>query len=314
MTPQTAFFIPKKSRLMDIDQIKIHFDPSQMTMLNVCLAFLMFGVALDIRVSDFGAVFRQPRVPLVGLFTQIFLFPLLTLGLVYIFRPPVSVALGMVLVSACPSGNMSNFATHLAKGNVALSVTLTSLLTLAAIVTTPLSFALCAQFVPGAAEFQKEITIDPLAMVKIIIQLILLPLLVGIFLQKQFPNFVHKIKKPISILSLLIFAAFIVGALVGNAANISQHLGKVFFIVLVHNSAALALGYYFARSWGIGIRDARTLAIESGIHNTGLGLILVFNFFNGIGGMAMVAAWWGIWDMIAVSALAIWWGSHSQKA
>ena len=111
--------------MTELDQIHIHFDPSQMTMLNICLAFLMFGVALEIRTDEFREVFRQPRAPIVGLLTQMFLFPLLTLALVYLFRPAPSISLGMVLVAACPSGNISNFATYLAKGNLALSVTLT---------------------------------------------------------------------------------------------------------------------------------------------------------------------------------------------
>ena len=294
--------------MTELDQIHIHFDPSQMTMLNICLAFLMFGVALEIRTDEFREVFRQPRAPIVGLLTQMFLFPLLTLALVYLFRPAPSISLGMVLVAACPSGNISNFATYLAKGNLALSVTLTSLMTLLAVVTTPLSFAICSQFVPDAADLRKSISIEPLAMVKIIVLLILLPLLAGIFFQKILPAVVLRIKRAVGILSLLIFGGFIVGALISNAENLSQHLEKVFFIVLIHNAAALALGYLVAKSFRINTRDARTLAIESGIHNTGLGLVLIFNFFGGLGGMAMIAAWWGIWDMIAVSSLALWWG------
>ena len=115
-----------------IDAVRINFNPSQLSILNLAMAFLMFSVALDVRLGDFRKVVQFPRSVAVGLAVQYLVFPLLTLGIIYLFRPPVSVAMGMVLVSMCPSGNMTNFLVHFAKANVALSVTLNAIIILGA--------------------------------------------------------------------------------------------------------------------------------------------------------------------------------------
>jgi BASS family bile acid:Na+ symporter len=127
------------------------------------------------------------------------------------------------------------------------------------------------------------------------------------YLAFRFPNFIGKIKKTISTISVLLFFAFLIGAIIANWENALNHLDKIFFIVLVHNLLALVMGYSVASLFGVSIADRKTIAIESGVHNTGLGLILIFNFFNGLGGMAMIAAWWGIWDLIFPTGVVEYW-------
>ena len=109
-----------------IDEIRLAFNPASLMILNVILGVLMFGVALDIKVADFRRIARDPRGPLVGLGAQFLLLPGLTFLLTLILDPPPSVALGMILVAACPGGNISNFMTYLARGNAALSVGMTA--------------------------------------------------------------------------------------------------------------------------------------------------------------------------------------------
>lgn len=291
----------------EIDLVHVHFNPQSLQLLNVLLGFLMFGVALDIRLSDFRNVLKTPGPVLVGIFCQYFLFPFLTLMIIYAVRPPTSVALGMVLVSACPSGNMANYLTHRANANVALSVTLNSITVLFASVSTPLVYSIWSQYVPDRQSLIQEINIPFLQMVLIILQVIVLPLLLGMLLTNRYPMLVQKIKKPVSTLSLLVFIAFLVGAVVANRNNIVQHLDKIFWLVVLHNALALLMGYLTAKLFRLSEADTRTIAIESGVHNTGLGLLLIFNFFNGLGGMAMIAAFWGIWDLIAPFFLVEFW-------
>jgi len=276
----------------------------------VCLAFLLFGVALDIKKEDFSALFKSPKAIFVGLLIQLFFFPMLTLLMIYVAHPATSIAMGMVLVTACPSGNISNFTVHLAGGNTALSVTITSILSLMAVIITPLSYHFYSSFVPDAETFNAHIHLSFWEMAWTVTQLIAIPLLLGMYLRHRFPDLVHKIKKPVRILSLVIFFAFIIGGLSQNLDIAIRFLGKVFVLVFIQNILALVLGYAIARLFRLGERDSRTLSFEAGIHNTGLGLILIFNFFNGIGGMAMVAAFWGIWDMISAFLLARWWARH----
>lgn len=290
-----------------IDAVRINFNPDQLLLLNICLAFLMFGVALDLKLANFKLLFQQPKAPMVGLSSQLILLPILTIALILILRPPTSIALGMILVASCPGGNVSNFAVHLAGANAALSVLMTSITTLAAILITPLYFTFLTPFIPGTAALAQSIQVNPLDMVSTIVQLILIPLVIGMWLHHRFPNFTNRIRKPVRWLSMAIFLGFVVVAVAGNYENIRNYIHLVFFLVLTHNALALLTGYWFAKANKLSRNDARAISLETGIQNSGLGLILIFNFFNGLGGMAMIAAWWGIWHLISAFGLAMVW-------
>jgi len=294
----------------NIDAVRINFNPDQLLVLNLCLAFLMFGVALNIKLVDFRDIFRSPKAPIVGLVSQWILLPILTLALAMLFHPAPSIALGMILIGVCPGGNVSNFMVHLAKANAALSVMLTSISTLAAVVVTPLAFTFWSDFIPGTEHLKEVIYVDPQKMVITIIQLVFVPLVIGMAVNHYFPNLTKKIERPVRILSIVIFFSFVLFAAIGNWDNIANYLHIVFWIVLVHNTLGLTLGYSVARLSKLPQNDRRAISIETGIQNSGLGLILIFNFFDGIGGMAMIAAWWGIWHLISGFFLAMWWNRH----
>ncbi len=290
-----------------LDLVKIHFDPKQLEILNLALGFLMFSVSFDIYISDFKTLFSNPKPMFVGFFSQYVLFPVLTMAMIYMFRPSATVALGFILVSACPSGNMANFMTNHARGNLPLSISLNSIITLGAAISTPLVFNFWAQFLPDKSTEIANIYIGFFDVVAIIAKVIVLPLVIGLVLRHYFPDFMARIKKTVNVLALVIFFGIIIGAFLANWQIARQHLDKIFFLVAFHNAMAMFLGYWAARAARLNLVDSRTIAIESGIHNTALGMILVFNFFNGIGGMAMVTAWWGIWDLVAVFSLASFW-------
>lgn len=299
--------------MQSIDSILINFNEDQMVLLNICLAFIMFGIALDMKLEDFKFLKTNPSKALIGLCSQLILLPILTFFLIKLFNPPLSVALGMVLIATCPGGNMSNFFVAVSKANVALSITMTTIVTLGATILTPLNFSLWSQFIPDVEKIGQAIAIDPVAMIIIIIQLILIPLIIGVFFSYRFPELTNKVKKPIRILSVLIFFSFIVFALIGNFNNIKTYLRFVFFIVLVHNLSALLLGYSFSKLIGLSEYDSRAISMETGIQNTGLGLVLIFNFFDGLGGMALIAAWYGIWDLVSGYLLALYWGRNANN-
>ncbi|MCC6281627.1 MAG: bile acid:sodium symporter family protein [Saprospiraceae bacterium] len=296
-----------------VDALQLHFNPDQMIVLNIAMAFLMFGVALDVLPSDFRKVVEFPKSVAVGLLAQYLIFPLLTLAIIYLFRPPVSVAMGMVLVSMCPSGNMTNFLVHFAKANVALSVTLNAIIILSATVVTPAGFLFWSKFIPDSAALRQSFEIKFWDMALIIIELILAPLLFGMFLNRRYPDTIARIRPWIQRISLLIFFTILVLALFGNRDNLGNYLGFVFLLVAVHNLAAISNGYLLGRAARLPELDCRTLAFESGVHNTALGLLLIFRFFNGLGGMALIAAWWGIWDLVTGLGLAAWWRKNRSE-
>jgi bile acid:Na+ symporter, BASS family len=295
-----------------IDAIKINFSSDNLLILNICLAFIMFAIALDMKTEDFKLVKNNPKSTIVGMTAQLVIMPLLTLGLVFVFNPPPSVSLGMVAISACPGGNNSNYSTHLAKGNTALAVTTTSISVICCIFMMPFLIWLGAKIIPNMNLLNKNVIINPIEMIRIVGLLILLPLALGMFVNDRFPNFTHKIRKPFKIVSLILFFSLILAAIASNFQNIITYVGRVFLIVLVLNTIAYATGYWFSRLNGLSEEDCRAITFETGIHNITIALIIIFNFFDGLGGMALVAAWYGIWDLMTGFSLAMWWSRRGD--
>jgi BASS family bile acid:Na+ symporter len=267
----------------------------------------MFGISLDLSLKDFKRLIENPKPAIIGLTSQLVLLPILTFLLTQIWPMPPSIAMGLIMVASCPGGNISNFSVHLARGNTALSISLTSAVTLLAVIITPVTFQFWTSFIPDAQPLLKGIDVVPIDMFKAIAQLILVPLIVGMSIKNYFPRLAEMIRKPIANISLLLFAGFIIAALVGNGKELRDYLGIVFWLVLVHNGLALLIGYQFARINKLGVPERKAISMETGIQNAGLGLVLIFNFFDGLGGMMLVAAWWGIWDLISGFGLSLFW-------
>lgn len=293
--------------MTDIDLVRLNFNPGTLLLLNAVLGFVMFGVSLELKPEDFRAALRAPRALVIGLVAHHLVFPALTFALVLLIQPRPSIALGMILVSSCPAGNISNFLTQFARGNTALSVSISTLSTLAAIVMTPLNIAFWgAQYAPAQA-ILRQVAINPLEMLLHVLLLLGLPLAAGLLVSRLWPGFTQRARRPMKIFSLGFFLLFVLAALGANWKYFVAYVGIVVGVVFVHNALALATGYGMAWATRLPEADRRAVSIECGIQNSGLGLILIFNFFDGLGGMAVVAAWWGIWHIVAGLSLATWW-------
>ncbi len=293
--------------MSEIDAVRLNFNPQSLWALNAIIGLIMFGVALELKPRDFKAVLVMPKPVLIGLAAQFVLLPAFTYLLVLAIRPAPSVALGMMLVAACPGGNVSNFLTHHARGNTALSVSMTAVSTAAAIVMTPLNLALWAGMYEPTAAILRAVSLDPLDMLFAVALLLGVPMVAGMTIGYRFPRLVARVHRPVRAASLAIFGLFVVAALAANWRHFIDWVGFVVFAVFLHNATAIASGWAAARAAGLPERDRRAVAIEVGIQNSALGLILIFNFFGGLGGMAIVAAWWGIWHLIAGLSVATWW-------
>ena len=291
----------------EMDLVRLNFNPQSLWALNFIIGLVMFGVALDLKVADFKAVLTMPKPVVIGLAGQFLLLPAFTFLLVLAIRPSPSVALGMMLVAACPGGNISNFLAHYARGNTALSITMTAISTAVAIFMTPLNLSLWGGLNPETAKILRIVALDPLDMLLAVFLLLGLPMAVGMWVGHSFPNFVDKAHKPVKIFSLVVFGLFVIGALAANWRYFLDFVGFVVFAVFLHNGLALLTGYFAARFAGLPERDRRAVSIEVGIQNSALGLILIFNFFDGLGGMAIVTAWWGIWHIISGLTVATLW-------
>ncbi len=285
--------------LAAIDQARLNFNPQGLFIINAAIGLMMLGVALELKLEDFKRVFVAPKAPAIGLAAQFVLLPAFTFLLTLIIKPPPSIALGMILVAACPGGNLSNIMTYLARGNCAISVSMTAVSTAAAVVMTPLNLALWGSLNPHTAGILREVSLSPLDVFITVFIILGVPLCIGLLISRSFPSLAAKVRRPFKIFSLVFFIGIVAAALGINWQNFLNYIGLVFIAVLIHNALALNLGYWSGRLCGLPEPDNRAVSIEVGIQNSGLGLVLVFSFFNGLGGMAILVAWWGIWHIIA---------------
>lgn len=306
--------------LAALDQLDLNLSSGNLLALNLILGFVMFGVAMGITKDDFVWVARRPRFVLVGLVGQWVVLPAATVALVALLNPWLTpgVAMGMILVACCPGGNVSNFMVHLAKGNTALSVSLTAFSTAGAVVLTPLCFALWGSLytkllLPAATNpYLRSLEIDPLEVGRTVGLLLGVPLVLGMLFARFAPGVTQRIETPVRLTSIAFFAAIVVLAFGKNLDAFVAHIVYLFPIVLLHNGAALALGWAWARGAGLERRERKTVSVEVGIQNSGLALVLlltpsIFPPELPLGGMAAIAAWWGIWHIVSGLGVAVWW-------
>lgn len=308
--------------LQEIDLIRLNFSEEGKTFLNLTIAFIMFGVALEIKPTDFRDILKKPKPVFVGILSQFLLMPLLTFSLALSLQDFITptIGLGMILVAACPGGNISNFISSLARGNVALSVSLTAFSSLGGLILTPFNFTfwgnLYTRFYQGNVESElvRQLNIDVIDVLQTIAIILGVPLLLGILFARYFPKIQERILIPIKRLSIFIFIALIVIIFTKNLDTFISYIQYIFFIVLVHNALALTMGFYTGKAFGLDHRNAKTISIETGIQNSGLALALLFSpsifpTHLATGGMTFIAAWWGVWHIVAGLSLAgIWTG------
>ena len=290
--------------MKDIDNILLNFTPSSLILLNAILAIVMFSIALDLRKDDFTTLLAAPKPLLTGLTSQFIVLPTVTYLMIVAVEPRASIALGLILIAACPGGNISNFITHMAGGNTALSVSMTAFATVSATLLTPINIAFWGSLYPPTREILAQTSIDPIQIAITITFMLFLPLVIGIWLNTTKPEMATRVRRPMQILSMVIFVTFVVLALAANWSFFLSYAWMVAGLVLLHNALALGSGFTIASVMRLSPYNRRAITIETGIQNSGLGLVLIFGFFNGLGGMAVVAAFWGIWHAISGMALA----------
>jgi len=298
--------------MQQLDNVQINFDTNALWVLNIALALVMFGVALGISISDFKNLIKQPKPVLIGILSQFVLLPFVTFVFILLVKPQPSIALGMIIVAACPGGNISNFMTHLAKGNTALSVSLTACATFLAMVITPFNFQFYGNLYQPTAEILKNIQLEPFELVKLVILILGIPLILGMLLRLKNEMLANKLAKILKPLSIVIFIAIVILAFSKNVEVFNNYIHHVLLIGISHNILAITIGFLVARMFKLSFKNQKTLAIETGIQNSGLGLLLIFTFFDGIGGMAILAAFWGIWHIISGLLLAWFWSNKKE--
>ncbi|WP_430929080.1 bile acid:sodium symporter family protein [Polaribacter marinivivus] len=303
----------KISQEINIDDIKINFDTSGLWVLNIAIAIIMFGVALGITIDDFKRLFKNPKIVFVGVFSQFILLPAATFLAIILIEPHPSFALGMMMIAACPGGNVSNFFSKMAGGNAALSVSLTAFATLICIFMTPFNLQFWGSLYEPTNIILEQVSLDWKDLLKLVSLILGIPLFFGMLIKHYHSEMATKIEKVLKPLSMLVFVALIFVAFSQNLDVFVNYIHHVIFLVIFHNIFAFIIGFYTAKSFGLNKQDTKTISMETGIQNGGLGLLLIFGFFDGLGGMALLAAFWGIWDVFSGMALATFWGRKKVK-
>ncbi len=288
----------------------MEFSSTDLIVLNATIAAMMFGVSLQLTPSDFSRLVRAPKAPLVGLFAQFLLLPALTCFATWLFNIDPQLALGMILVASCPGGSFSNIMTWIGRGNVAVSVTMTAISSLAAVVMTPFNFGLFGWLNPHTRTLLTEISVPPMQFLGLVVLVLGVPIVIGMLLGQRYPALAARSDKPMRILSLLVFLVFVVLAAVKNSDLLAGALVTIVPLVVIHNALALTIGAISARAAGLQQADRRAVTMEVGIQNSGLALTLLFTFFADAGGMILIAAAWGVWHLISGLSLALWWSKR----
>jgi len=272
---------------------------SQQIILSLILGVMIFGLALDIRPQDFLRVLQKPRGPIAGVTAQFLLLPAATCTVTLFTTLDPGIELGMILVSCCPGGAISNFITLLARGNVALSLSMTALSSLLAIVLLPLNFAFWASLNPDTAALLQAVQVDTASIFKVLLWVLALPLAMGQLVRRMLPTFavfVHRLLKPVSVLILFSFIIIAVGQ------NIDQFLisfWTFFGLVVGHNALAFGLGFLAATIGRLDRADKLAVGIEVGIQNSSLAIAIIYSQFAGDSDMLLIAAFWGTWHIVA---------------
>ncbi len=308
-------------KLLLMDKVQLNFSDGGLFILNIAIGFVMFGVALRISPKSLKDLIIKPKATIIGVVSQFILLPAVTFGLVMALYSmeliTVGVGMGMILVAACPGGNVSNFISSLANGNPALSVGLTAIATIGAIIMTPVNFMFYGKLFAANSDLLQPISISHVDVFKTVFILLGIPIILGMLFSWKFPKTSEKIYKPIQNLSIVFFLGLVVMIFANNLNNFRQYMGAIILIVFLHNLLSLLAGYGLSSLFKLSERNRRTVSIETGIQNSGLGLVLIFTsgLFNGmnVGGMSVITAWWGVWHIIAGLTLASYWKRKPYK-
>jgi bile acid:Na+ symporter, BASS family len=279
----------------------------QQTTLLIVLGVMVYAVSLDLKLDDFKYVAKHPQAVAIGLIAQFLLLPWATLAVTLLLDLPAPVEAAMLLVACCPGGALSNVITYFGRGNLALSLSISAVSNVLALILTPLNFTQLVALNPNTANWVRSISLEPKGLVISLVMLLALPMLAAIATRRFAPNLASKIRKPLENLALVALLVFIVRAVAGQWKTFVSELTQTLPLVVAHNALGLGLGYMAAKVAQLNDFDARAVMIESGMQNSGLALGIIATQFNSNIAMIAVAGLWGIWHIVSGGALALFW-------
>lgn len=239
--------------------------------LPLTLAVIMLGMGLSLTVTDFKRIFIYPKAVTLGLINQLVILPLIAFSLAIIFELNPGLAVGLMILAACPGGPTSNLISHLANGDTALSITLTAFSSLITVVTIPfiVNFSI-SYFIPGG----EQPPLNIFGTVISVLAITIIPVAIGMLIFKKSPQLARKMDRPFRIFSAVFFVLIILAAILKELENIVDYFSQIGPVALGLNVLTLAFGFFSAKALGLVAKQARTISIESGIQNGTLGITI----------------------------------------
>ena len=282
-----------------LDQTNIELGDGGSLFLSIVLATMIFAVALGLKPASFAFFKKDPKHYIAGAAAQLLGLPLLTLILIQILQPHPSLALGMILVACCPGGNTSNILALFARANTALSVSMTATSSLAAAFLTPVSILFWSSMYEPTNDLLTKIDFNPINFLIQSMFILALPICAGMLIATKYPKQALRLQKPLAMISGAALLLIIVVTLYQFRDLLPKFGALIVPLVVIHNTAAFALGYSSGLLTKADVPTRRALTIEVGIQNSGLGFVLLVTQLAGLGGAAAITAFGGVWHIIA---------------
>ncbi|WP_300711765.1 bile acid:sodium symporter family protein [uncultured Brachyspira sp.] len=263
--------------------------------INYLLMIVMFGMGLTLKLEDFKVVFTRPKDIIIGAIAQFTIMPLLAFLLSIAFKLPSELAVGIILVGACPGGTSSNVMTYLAKGDVALSVGMTFVSTILAPFATPILTLLYAG---------QKVDVNAVSMFISIVQVVILPIVLGFIINKFFYKFTNSIKEILPLISVLAIVSIVAAVVSANSQRLMKVGYLVIIVVIIHNSLGYFFGYILAKLFRLSNAKCKAVSIEVGMQNSGLAASLAATHFASMALTAVPGAIFSVWHNISGSIAA----------
>lgn len=282
-----------------LDALTIALDAQSQRLLAGAIMIMMFAIALGLKPEHFSFLKTDSKVFFGGVAAQIVALPLVTLALVALMKPAPSVALGMIVVAACPGGNVSNFMSWAARGDLGYSVSLTAASSIIAALWTPAAILLWSSLYPPTADLLNAIEFNRTAFIAQTTLMLAAPLGAGMVAAHWRPRLAERIRKPLALFGAGILAWVIIVGTIDMFPILLPAWALILIPVATHNAIAFATGAAAGRLLGANQARRRALTIEVGIQNAGLAVVILLAQMQGIGGAAAIAAVWGVWHFVS---------------
>lgn len=291
----------------DINQIPFNFDPRIGMIVSIMVGFLVFAVSIDLTWENLLRVLKKPKAPTIGLIAQFGILPFVAFLVGLYLTDVPSIALGLLLVTCCPGGALSNYLTGVAKGDVATSISMTTVSTLFSIILTPVLFAFWVSMNASTLSLIQNISMDPQRVIMTLLIMLVIPVTAGMFLRAKRSDTANRIRKTVKVIAGILFAVIVATLIGSNIKSVTLLAQTALFPVVITFTIAVGLGWGLSTLTGLASADRRAVAIEVAFQNVALAIGLGIAFFPSLPAIAAVSILWGIVHLTLGTGLALVW-------